>query len=94
MNTAIDLTPGVFADVADDWRVFVVEADARYTGVLYIGSYPYDATGNALHPDAPAIAGTWDGKVPGARQISERQKRFDGLIPTFHFEPIFERLHA
>jgi len=85
------LAAGLFADVADDWRVFVVEADARYVGVFYVGSYPYDSSGTPLHPEAPAIAGCWDGHLPGARQISERQKRFDGLIPTVHIEPLFEQ---
>jgi hypothetical protein len=94
MSNSIALFPGMFADVADDWRVFVIEADARHGGVVYVGSFPYDTTGLPLHPDAPAIVGCWDGKSPGARQISERQKRFDGLIPVVHFEPVFQQQYA
>ena len=94
MTDSMTLVPGMFADHANDWRVFVVEADARYAGVLYVGSYPYDVKGTPLHPDAPAIAGCWNSKLPGARQISERQKRFDGLIPTIHFEPMFQQQYA
>ena len=88
------IAPGMFADLVNDWRVFVVETDVHHAGVLYVGSYPYDENGRPLHPEAPHIAGTWDGTSPGTRQISERQRRHDRLTAAFHHEPVYQRLHA
>lgn len=94
MTAKLDLSQGLFADTVDDWRVFVVHADTINRGVFYVGAYPYDLHGKALHPQAPAIATTWDGKTSGARQISERQKRFDSVMAPVHFEPVIERHFA
>jgi len=94
MQNAVTLTKGMFADLDGDWRVYVVEADVHHPGVFYIGSFPYDETGSPLHPECPAIARTWDGKEPGARQISERQKRVAHYAPAVHFEPVIARQFA
>ena len=85
---------GMFADLTNDWRVHVVEADVHHAGIFYVGSYPYDQDGRPLHPDAPRIGETWDGSAPGARQISQRQKLHDRVATPFHYEPVFERMHA
>lgn len=88
------LTNGLFVDVKDDWRVLVVEADLQRPGVFYVGNYPYDAAGLALHPDAPAIVEVWDGQLPGARQVSDRQKRTDGFLARTMIAPILAWHHA
>ncbi len=93
-NAGFVLCQGLFADVAGDWLIHVVEADARHAGVFYIGKYPYDVEGHALHPDAPAVAALWDHTAPGARQISQRQKRVAQFITAAIFEPVFGLLHA
>jgi hypothetical protein len=88
------LKDGLYVDLVGDWRVHVVEADLQRTGVMYVGGYPYDGDGAPLHPDAPAIAEVWDSHTPGARQISDRQKRLAGFTPMTHFEPTLGRLYA
>ncbi len=88
------LSAGLFADVANDWLVHVVEADLRNANVFYVGSYPYDEEAHPLHPDAPSISGVWDGTAPGARQISERQKRYAQYTSITLVEPIYQMLHA
>ena len=93
-NAKRQLSAGLFADVANNWLIHVVEADPRSHGVFYLGAYPYGQDGTPLHPDAPAIVAVWDGSQPGARQISERQKRFAHFTSTTLFEPVYERLHA
>jgi hypothetical protein len=89
-----NLSAGLYAGVADDWRVLVVEADTRHPGVFYVGRYPYDEQGDALHPDAPLISAVWDRHSPGARQISEREKRFAHFMVTTLVEPAFAVRHA
>jgi hypothetical protein len=93
-NAQFNLTPGLFADVAGEWRILVVETDPYRAGVFYLGSYPYDADGHRLHPDTPALLNVWDKSEPGARQISERQKRIAHFMTTAIFEPAFGRFHA
>jgi hypothetical protein len=93
-DTQHTLAHGMFADVADDYRVHVVEADPRNAGVFYVGSYPYDQAGRPLHPDASKIETVWDRALPGARQISERQKRLAQFVTHAIFEPHSNLLHA
>jgi len=88
------LSPGLFAEVAVDWRILVVETDPRHAGVFYLGSYPYDADGYPLHPQAPDILSVWDPREVGARQISERQMRIANITVTTLIEPVFEKQHA
>ena len=88
------LCQGLFADVVGDWFIHVIEPDVRHAGVFYIGAYPYDAEGRPLHPEAPAIASVWDHTFPGARQVSQRQKRIAQFVTTAIFEPVFGLLHA
>ncbi|MFT4077499.1 MAG: hypothetical protein QM647_18375 [Asticcacaulis sp.] len=88
------LTPGLFADVDGDWRILVIDADPRRDGVFYLGSYPYDPEGRPLHPQAPAILNVWNPASPGARQISDRQKRFANVTVTTLVEPVYEKRHA
>lgn len=94
LTADLTLTHGLFADVANDYRVHVVETDPRNTGVFYIGSYPYDQAGRPLHPEAPKIETLWDGTLPGARQISERQKRLAQFVTNAILEPHFNLLQA
>ncbi len=93
-NADFALCQGLFADVAGDWLIHVVEADPRHAGVFYIGNYPYDAEARPLHPDAPAVANVWDHTTPGAREVSQRQKRIAQFVTTAIFEPVFGLLHA
>jgi hypothetical protein len=88
------LTPGLYAGFIDDFCVHVVEPDRLRPGVFYIGRYPYDENANRLHPDAPHVAEVWDRQSPGARQISERQKRIAHLSAVTLVEPEFELRHA
>lgn len=94
LNAGFTLCQGLFADVADDWFIHVVEADMRNAGVFYIGSYPYDAEGRPLHPNAPTVINVWHHTTPGARQVSQRQKRIAQFVTTVIFEPFFGLLHA
>lgn len=93
-NSTCHLSTGLFADVANNWLIHVVEADPRNDGVFYLGAYPYGQDGTPLHPDAPVIVAVWDSSAPGARQISERQKRFTHYTTTTLFEPVYELRHA
>lgn len=93
-NSKCHLSTGLFADVANNWLIHVVEADPRNHGVFYLGAYPYGQDGTPLHPDAPVIVAVWDSSAPGARQISERQKRFTHYTTTTLFEPVYELRHA
>ncbi|WP_155847874.1 hypothetical protein [Asticcacaulis benevestitus] len=93
-NAMCQLSAGLFADVANNWLILVVEADPRNAGVFYLGAYPYAQDGTPLHPDAPAVLTVWDRSAPGARQISERQKRFAHYTTTTLFEPVYELRHA
>ena len=93
-NAKCQLSAGLFADVANNWLIYVVEADPRSSSVFYLGAYPYGQDGTPLHPDAPAILAVWDRSQPSARQMSERQKRFAHYTSTTLFEPVYERLHA
>jgi hypothetical protein len=88
------LHPGLFADVDGDWRILVIEADPHRDGVFYLGSYPYDAEGHPLHPQAPTILNVWDPASSGARQISERQKRLANVTVTTLVEPLAVKRHA
>lgn len=94
MQNAAKLSQGMFADLANDWRVYIIEADAHHAGVLYVGPYPYDEDGTPLHPQCPEIAATWVGKAPGARQVSVRQKRIEQFTADCHFEPVLQRRFA
>lgn len=93
-GVAISLQCGLFAEVTDDWRILVVESDPRHVGVYYLGSYPYDADGHPLHSEAPAVLNVWDQTTPGARQISDRQKRIAHFTSSVIFEADLVRLHA
>jgi hypothetical protein len=88
------LKAGLYATVIDDWRAQVIEADIRHPDVFYIGRYPYDEHGDTLHPDAPVIAEVWDRRSPGARQISEREKRFAHFMVATLIEPAYAVRHA
>lgn len=93
-NAGFTLCQGLFADVAGDWLIHVVEADMRNAGIFYIGSYPYDAEARPLHPNAPVVTNVWDHTAPGARQVSQRQKRIAQFVTMIIFEPVFGLLHA